>query len=453
MAAAPASSTARPVMALSAFSGVLPTSAADLITADAGAVHKRMHATVRERPTAASPTRPASLLGVSLADLDIPATAYIAYQVAATTMAQADPSCGVDWSLLAAIGRVESDHGRYGGAHLRPNGLSRPLIRGVALDGTGPVRMVRDSDAGRLDGDERWDRAVGPMQFLPSTWAYAGVDADGDGVRSPDDINDAALAAAVYLCAAPGSLTTPAGLRTAVHSYNASQDYVDLVERLAGAYRYDTFFEVPTGSTTLALGATFSGPADNARPDPASDGQAPAREPGTGNGQGQGDSDGTTDAHVKDPVQALPDAEVPQPLPDPEPTDGPSEQPSEEPSPGPSDSPSPGPTESPNPGPIESPTPTPEPAEEPAPSELSGVLGLVGDQWCLVDPVTSNKLALSVGDSTWLAAAALADHDVDGVVETNAEELTGLLGHVVAVGVEAGTDPAIVHTVNGAAYR
>ena len=118
----------------------------------------------------------------ALDHLDIPATALAAYQRAAGVMEQVDESCGLSWTLIAAIGRVESDHGRYAGARLRTDGTSSPEIRGVALDGQGPVAEIRDTDAGELDGDKVWDRAVGPMQFLPSTWSVVGVDADEDGV-------------------------------------------------------------------------------------------------------------------------------------------------------------------------------------------------------------------------------------------------------------------------------
>ena len=187
----------------------------------------------RVRDTKGTPKLPPS----AFAHLDVPVTALIAYQRAAAVMEQAAPSCGLSWTLLAAIGRVESDHGRYGGAQLRADGTSSPRIRGVALDGHGAVARIRDTDAGQLDGDPVWDRAVGPMQFLPSTWSVVGVDADGDGVRSPDDINDAALAAAVFLCAAPGSLDTGHGRRTAVFRYNPSSSYVASVLALDRAYR------------------------------------------------------------------------------------------------------------------------------------------------------------------------------------------------------------------------
>ena len=82
-------------------------------------------------------------------------------------MATADPGCDVSWTLLAAIGRVESNHGRFGGAQLGSDGVSRPEIRGPQLNGAGAFAAIKDSDHGVLDHDKVWDRAVGQMQFLP----------------------------------------------------------------------------------------------------------------------------------------------------------------------------------------------------------------------------------------------------------------------------------------------
>ena len=191
----------------------------------------------RVRDTKGTPKLPPS----ALAHLDIPVTALLAYQSAAAVMEQADESCGLSWTLLAAIGRIESDHGRYAGGELRADGTSSRAVRGVVLDGSGPLARIRDTDAGRLDGDPVWDRAVGPMQFLPSTWSVVAVDADGDSVRSPDDIDDAALAAAVFLCSAPGDLDTRSGLRTAVFRYNPSSSYVASVLALERSYRTGEF--------------------------------------------------------------------------------------------------------------------------------------------------------------------------------------------------------------------
>ena len=134
--------------------------------------------------------------------------ALAAYQRAAVVIDTADHSCRLDWTLLAGIGQVESDHGQVGGSQLDSHGVAHPSIIGPRLDGRHGTSVVRDTDAGRLDGDRRFDRAVGPMQFLPSTWAVVAVDGDDDGKRNVEDIDDAALGSAVYLCAGNGDLST-----------------------------------------------------------------------------------------------------------------------------------------------------------------------------------------------------------------------------------------------------
>ena len=170
-----------------------------------------------------------------LAANGIPNVALNAYRVAATRMANNDPSCGIDWSLLAGIGRVESDHGRFGGAVLNPDGTSTPRIIGPSLDGV-QFAFIRDTDRGLWDGDPVQDRAVGPMQFIPATWRSYGVSASGRGRPDPFNINDAALGAAHYLCVAGGDLRTASGQRNAVLAYNHSDSYVNEVLGLAHAY-------------------------------------------------------------------------------------------------------------------------------------------------------------------------------------------------------------------------
>jgi membrane-bound lytic murein transglycosylase B len=171
----------------------------------------------------------------SLASDGIPTTALEAYQRAARRESERDPSCGLSWPLLAAIGRVESDHGRFAGAVLHTDGRSTPRVIGIALTGQGTARIT-DTDGGRLDGDQTYDRAVGPMQFIPSTWAGYRADGNGDGIADPFNIFDAAAAAAHYLCAAGGDLTTLAGQLRAVHAYNDSDAYVALVLQLERVY-------------------------------------------------------------------------------------------------------------------------------------------------------------------------------------------------------------------------
>ncbi|MFF2493603.1 lytic transglycosylase domain-containing protein [Agromyces sp. NPDC058064] len=164
----------------------------------------------------------------------IPVRALAAYTLAHVAVAQEEPECGVDWATIAAIGSIESDHGRHGDSSLGESGDVRPPIIGRALDGDG-VATIHDTDDGVLDGDTTWDRAVGPMQFIPSTWDRWASDANGDDVADPHQIDDAALTTARYLCAA-GPMTSPEGWRTAVYSYNHDNDYVDKVARVAQEY-------------------------------------------------------------------------------------------------------------------------------------------------------------------------------------------------------------------------
>jgi hypothetical protein len=97
------------------------------------------------------------------------------------------------------------------------------------------------------------------MQFIPSTWAIVGVDADNDGQRNPQDVYDAALASAVYLCSGPDDLSTGAGQRSAVFRYNHSQKYVALVLAIEHAYQRGDFSAVPNG-TTSSGGLSFGAP-------------------------------------------------------------------------------------------------------------------------------------------------------------------------------------------------
>ncbi len=178
----------------------------------------------------------------------IPSPALAAYQRGAQIINAADKSCNVPWELIAAIGRVESDHGRYGGNTLTEDGVSKPGIFGIALNGKNGTQAIQDTDGGQLDQDAVFDRAVGAMQFIPSTWQVVKVDADGDGKRNPQDIDDSALAAGVYLCSGKDNLSERKGQEAAVYRYNHSQDYVNLVLRLMEAYSQGEYTAVPSGT-------------------------------------------------------------------------------------------------------------------------------------------------------------------------------------------------------------
>ncbi len=178
----------------------------------------------------------------------IPAPALAAYQRGAQIINAADKSCNIPWELIAAIGRVESDHGRYGGNTLTEDGVSKPGIYGIALNGKNGTQAINDTDGGQLDKDPVYDRAVGPMQFIPSTWQVVKVDADGDDQRNPQDMDDASLATAVYLCSGKDNLSARTGQEAAVLRYNHSTDYVNLVLRIMEAYSSGDYTAVPSGT-------------------------------------------------------------------------------------------------------------------------------------------------------------------------------------------------------------
>jgi hypothetical protein len=172
----------------------------------------------------------------NLGESGIPEVALEAYLDGADLTNEESPDCGLPWSLLAAIGRVESNHGRFGGAMLRVDGYGTKPIRGIALDGRPGIALVRDTDRARLDGDDVYDRAVGPMQIIPSTWDAIGVDANEDDRADPNNIFDAAWGAGIYLCNGDVDLTEPGQLARAVRRYNHTDEYVRVVLELASAY-------------------------------------------------------------------------------------------------------------------------------------------------------------------------------------------------------------------------
>lgn len=154
----------------------------------------------------------------------IPRRPLQAYVGAAAWADERMPSCGLGWNTIAAIGQVETNHGRVNGSRIEDSGDASQSIVGVRLDGGPGVRAIDDTDDGELDGDPDHDRAVGPMQFLPQSWTAHGRDGNGDRRADPQNIDDATLSAAAYLCAS-GSLTSPQGWENAVLSYNDSLDY------------------------------------------------------------------------------------------------------------------------------------------------------------------------------------------------------------------------------------
>jgi len=196
--------------------------------------------------SSAQPT--GELVTLSASERQIPAPVLAAYQQAATTLATGQPACHLRWQLVAGIGKVES--GNSAGRQISADGTVSPTILGPRLTGAGGFARITDTDDGRLDHDTAYDRAVGPMQFLPSTWAGAGRDGNADGRKDPNNIHDAALATASYLCAHHRDLAVPAQLNAAIRAYNASDAYVRAV--LAWTAGYGATGPIPILVTIIA---------------------------------------------------------------------------------------------------------------------------------------------------------------------------------------------------------
>lgn len=346
-----------------------------------------------------------------LTNHDLPLAAKRAYRRAVALTRSSDPECGLPWTLLAGIGRVESDHGRYGGAQLSTDGVSRPRIIGVRLDGSGPVAAIRDTDGGRIDRDRVWDRAVGPMQFIPSTWANAARDGDGDGRMSPHDIDDAAAAAAAYLCSGSGSLRDPASQAAAIYRYNQDDYYVALVQAFEVGYRTGVFELPPPPPTEEELEQRRERRAAKlaARREAAREERREARQ----------------EVVLAARREARRDRSA-----------GGSPQPSDEPS----RSPRPRPTTSPSPS--ASPSPSERPKE--GPHEADGRFTECDGGYCL-----AGKL-LDLGAAARLEEKASGDYDQDGAVENNGDEVAGMLGRNVTMVVEEMPDGRLgIHSING----
>lgn len=159
---------------------------------------------------------------------DIPPRMLVAYRKAAQRVRKQVPACrGMRWPVLAGIAKVESNHAM--GRNIAADGDIRPRIYGVLLNGSGAggnTTVVPDTDRGTWDGTDQGERAVGPFQFLPSTWASVGRDANGDQAADPHNADDAALGAATYLCGTGRDLTQRSQLKEAIHAYNHSSAYV-----------------------------------------------------------------------------------------------------------------------------------------------------------------------------------------------------------------------------------
>ncbi|MFI6206659.1 lytic murein transglycosylase [Streptomyces sp. NPDC051041] len=250
-------------------------------------------------PTAGTP------VARGAAEAGIPATVLDAYQRAAAALRSAKPGCNLPWELLAAIGKVESGQARGGRVDAEGNTLS-PIL-GPQLDGNG-FALIKDTDNGAYDDNSSYDQAVGPMQFIPSTWEWAGRDGNGDGKKDPNNIYDAALAAGHYLCRNGWDLSVQADLDRAILSYNNSRDYLNTVLSWLEYYRKGTH-EVPDGTGTIPVNRSdTTGTGSNAA---SGSGSNAASGTGSGTGTGSASGDGGTGSPSTPPEDTTPPSTPP----------------------------------------------------------------------------------------------------------------------------------------------
>lgn len=218
-----------------------------------------------EQPTTA--TAPAvTLLALTTQSRGVPQTVLAAYQQAADGNALRDPGCGLSWPVLAGIGKVESNHAHNG--DVTADGELIHPIYGPSLDGTNGTTPMRDSTG-------QWVRAVGPMQFLPSTWTAWGAGSD------PQNVFAATAAAARYLCANGRNVGSDEGLRQAILSYNPSGAYLDEVTRWIRVYQGGALVvpDNPNGTDDVAGPPVPSGPSQSSPPSSTAPPPGPAPAP------------------------------------------------------------------------------------------------------------------------------------------------------------------------------
>ncbi|MCQ4081456.1 lytic transglycosylase domain-containing protein [Streptomyces sp. RB6PN25] len=318
--------------------------------------------------------------GTVVGGAGIPATVLAAYQKAEAALRGTRPQCHLQWQLLAAIGQVES--GQADGGNVDAKGTTLSPILGPVLDGSHGYAKIPATPVPYGDGGSAYARAVGPMQFIPSTWAVWGADGNGDGIKDPNNVFDAALAAGGYLCAAGGDLSVADNVDSAILGYNDSQQYLKTV---LAWYRYFLGGApvVPDGSGAGAPEAAGATP--TAGPSPSASAPAGGR---SGSGRPSQSPQPTASASGSigplpggspsgSPSQPSPSASSPSPSgsgspsPSPSPTCPVSPSPSPSGSTSPSPTPSPSPSGSPSPSPCgstTSPSPSPSASGSPGPS-------------------------------------------------------------------------------------
>ncbi|WP_431959870.1 hypothetical protein [Actinacidiphila sp. bgisy160] len=322
-------------------------------------------------PTPGTSATPGTGTGTVTTDgTGLPATVLEAYRRAETALAASDPGCNMRWELLAAIGQVESNQAR--GGNVDSEGTTISPIIGPTLDGNGFAKIT-DTDNGAWDGDKVHDHAVGPMQFIPSTWQTWGADGNDDGATDPNNIFDAALAAGRYLCAGNRDLSVERDLHQAILGYNNSTAYLNTVLSWYDHFGKGDVVSVPdvggAGSDTGENPPSSASPTASPRPTKspnASTSPRPTKSP---------TPTATASGTIGTPSGNPSPTTSPTDSPTTSPTTGPTDDPTDPPTcPTDSASPTATPTATASPSPTGTPDPcaTASPSDSPSPTETEG---------------------------------------------------------------------------------
>ncbi|TCN55070.1 membrane-bound lytic murein transglycosylase B [Rhodococcus sp. SMB37] len=178
--------------------------------------------------------------------LAIPELVFYAYRAAEMQLAINSPECGLPWHLLAAIGRLESNHADNG-----------------HTDVLGTLTTPRTTPDGR----------VGPMQLPAGAWERFPSDGNVDGVTDPQNVFDATLAAGAWACADGASARDEAGEARVAAMFDSSPEYLANVRTWSAAYKKgaEVAPAVPAVPPTTV-------PTPAAVPIPTADAAAPAEQ-------------------------------------------------------------------------------------------------------------------------------------------------------------------------------
>ncbi|MFI6399635.1 hypothetical protein ACIBED_16135 [Rhodococcus coprophilus] len=213
----------------------------------------------------------------------IPELVYYAYRAAEMQMAVDSPECGLPWHLLAAVGRLASEH-----------------ADGGRTDILGTLTTPKVAPGG----------ALGPMLLPAAAWETHRADGNADGTTDAQNVFDATLAASTWMCADGARLREPDGEARAVALFDASPEYLANVREWSATYAKGA--EVAEAAMAPPPARPVPAASDIAAPAPAlavpGSPQADPATPGdTSSGTGEDGAEGGIPALPPVPLPVLPE--------------------------------------------------------------------------------------------------------------------------------------------------